>query len=120
MKEERRGGERWRREEGSKAGGKRSEGLVGTVRLADRIVSRWWCAAARVCLDRRGAPRPRSFGVQAPPGASLILHNHPVLKKINKLKRGNREMGLLLPPSVSGLDNNTAHKLLNGSQFLQS
>lgn len=37
----------------------RGEGLVGLVRLVDRIVSRW-CVAARVRLNRRGAPEPRS------------------------------------------------------------
>lgn len=41
-------------------GEKKREGLVGLVRLVDLTVSRW-CAAARVRLNRRGAPRPRSL-----------------------------------------------------------
>lgn len=47
----------------------REEGLVGLVRLVDRIVSRW-CAAARVRLSRRGAPRPRS------PVSRLLQESH--------------------------------------------
>ncbi len=50
---------------------------MGLVRLADRIVSRWCAAAARVRLNGTRCAQAPVSGVQASPGASPTLHNHP-------------------------------------------
>lgn len=61
---------------------------MGLVRLADRIVSRW-CAAARVRLNRHGAPRPRSPVSKPPQGPQQLFITIP---RLIRNRKNNREM----------------------------